>query len=58
MSTINITNKYNAVLLSESDGNAISETLYLNSIEGMSQSIIKSGETPLDECIPEDMVEW
>lgn len=56
--TLIVGKKCNAVLLSESDWNAIQETLYLNSIEGMSESIIKGGETPLDECIPEDMVEW
>ena len=34
------------------------ETLYLNSVNGMTESIISGGNTPLDECISEDMVEW
>lgn len=50
--------KGNAVLLSEDDWNAIQETLYLNSIEGMAESIVGGGNTAIDECIPEDMVDW
>lgn len=53
-----ISKKGNAVLLSEDDWNAIQETLYLNSIEGMAESIIDGAETSLEDCIPEDMVEW
>ena len=45
-------------LISEDDWNAIQETLYLNSIEGMAESIIDGAETSLEDCIPEDMVEW
>ena len=50
--------KGNAVLLSEDDWNAIQETLYLNSIDGMAESIVEGGNTPIYECIPEDMVNW
>ena len=50
--------KGNAVLLSEDDWNAIQETLYLNSIEGMAESIVEGRNTAIDECIPEDMVDW
>lgn len=50
--------KGNAVLLSEDDWNAIQETLYLNSVEGLSESIIDGAKTPLEDCIPEDMVDW
>ncbi len=32
----------NAVLISEDDWNAIQETLYLNSVPGMTESILKS----------------
>ena len=39
----------NAVLVSEDDWNAIQETLYLNSIPGMTESIIRGGNTPLEE---------
>ena len=57
---ITITNNRgkNGVLISEDDWNAIQETLYLNSIEGMAESIIGGAETPIEDCIPEDMVEW
>lgn len=48
----------NAVLLSESDWNAIQETLYLNSIPGMAESIISGGQTEIDDCIAEDEVIW
>ena len=48
----------NAVLLSEEDWNAIQETLFLNSIPGMTESIQKGMETSTEDCIPEDMVKW
>lgn len=47
-----------AVLISEDDWKAIEETLYLNSIPGMAESIISGGTTPLEECLTEDEVEW
>lgn len=49
---ITITNNRgkNGVLISEDDWNAIQETLYLNSIPGMSESIIEAGREPLEEC--------
>ena len=40
----------NAVLVSESDWNAIQETLYLSSIPGMKESIIEGAKEPLSEC--------
>lgn len=57
---ITITNSRgkNGVLISEEDWNAIQETLFLNSIPGMTESIIKGGNTPLEECLSEDEVEW
>ena len=48
----------NAVLLSEDDWNAIQETLYLMSIPGMTESIIEGGNTPIEECVAEDEVDW
>ena len=48
----------NAVLLSEDDWNAIQETLYLNSVDSMAESIVKGSKTTIEDCIPEDMVEW
>ncbi|MCI9174229.1 MAG: hypothetical protein HFH49_04665 [Lachnospiraceae bacterium] len=50
--------KGNAVLLSEDEWNAIQETLYLNSIKGMAESIRNGVKTPVEDCISEDMVEW
>lgn len=49
---ITITNNQgkNGVLISEEDWNAIQETLYLNSIQGMTESIVKSAREPLGEC--------
>lgn len=56
--TLIVGKKGNAVLLSEEDWNAIQETLFLNSIAGMTESIIKGMDTPLEDCVPEDMVDW
>lgn len=57
---ITITNSRgkNGVLISEDDWNAIQETLYLNSIPGVADSIVEGGRTPLEECMPEDEVTW
>ena len=38
------------VLISEDDWNTIQETLYLNSISGMAESIIEAGKEPIEEC--------
>ena len=48
---ITITNSRgkNAVLLSEDDWNALQETIYLNSVPGMVESIIAADEEPLEE---------
>lgn len=40
----------NAVLISEDDYRALQETLFLNNIPGMAESIIEGGNTPLSEC--------
>lgn len=57
---ITITNNKgkNAVLIGEEDWRAIEETLFLMSIPGMAESIIKGGNTPLEECLSEDEVDW
>lgn len=57
---ITITNNRgkNAVLISEDDWNAIQETLYLNSIPGVAESIVIGGKTSLNDCLSEDEVEW
>lgn len=50
---ITITNSRgkNAVLVSEDDWRAIQETLYLNSIPGMVESILASRDEDLSECV-------
>lgn len=50
--------KANAVLISEDDWSAIQETLYLDSIPGMTKSILDGAKDPLEDCVSEDMVEW
>ena len=56
---ITITNNRgkNAVLIGEEDWKAIQETLYLNSIPGLSQSILASKEEDLSECTSYDPIE-
>lgn len=46
----------NAVLLSEDDWNAISETLHLVSIPGMRESIQEGMSQPLEDCEAE--LDW
>lgn len=46
----------NAVLISEEDWNAIQETLYLLSIPGMKESLLKGKNTPPNECSKE--IDW
>ena len=53
-----VSKKGNAVLVSENDWNAIQETIYLNSIPGMVESIKKGMETPIEDCVSEEDVEW
>ena len=58
---ITITNNRgkNGVLISEDDWNAIQETLYLNSIPGMAESIVEAGKEPLEDCsVYDPSEEW
>ena len=55
--TLIVSKKGNAVLISESDWNAIQETIYLNSIPGMVESI-EGMDTAIEDCVPEEDVEW
>jgi PHD/YefM family antitoxin component YafN of YafNO toxin-antitoxin module len=48
----------NAVIISEEEYNGMVETLYLTSIPGMKERLLEEMETTIDECIPEDEVEW
>ena len=56
---VNISTKLgNAVIISEEDYNGLMETLSLSSIPNMKNKIIDGLNTPLDECLAEDEVEW
>lgn len=46
----------NAIIIGEEDWNAIEETLFLNSIPGMTESIIHGGNTPIEECLSQEEV--
>lgn len=54
---IQITGKRNnGVLISEDDWRAIQETLFLTSIPGMKDSIVKGMKTPVSKCSRE--IDW
>jgi antitoxin YefM len=54
---IHITGKGgSAVLIAEDDWKAIEETLYITSIPGMRESIIKGMSEPIDKC--SDKLDW
>ena len=53
-----VSKKGNAVLVSESDWNAIQETIYFNTIPGMVESIRRGMDTSIEDCISEENVEW
>ncbi len=55
--TVIVGKKGNAVLISESDWSAIQETLLLDMIPGMTESILKGAKESLEDCIPEELVE-
>ena len=56
--TLIVGKRANAVLISEDDWSAIQETLYLDSIPGMTKSILEGANETLEDCISEEMVEW
>lgn len=56
--TLIVSKNGNAVLISESDWNAIQETIYLNSIPGIVESIKEGMDTAIEDCVPEEDVEW
>ena len=56
---INISTKNgNAVVLSEEDYNNLMETLYIESIPGLKEDIIKGMKEDIEDCIDEDEVKW
>ena len=52
------TNDGNAVLISESDYRGLIETLWIDSQPELKEKLIDGKNTPLEDCIPEDKVEW
>ena len=56
---VNISTKDgNAVLISESDYKGLIETLNLLSQPELREKLIEGKNTALEDCIPEDEVEW
>lgn len=56
---VNISTKDgNAVLISEADYNGLMETVYLASIPKMKEKLIKGKNTPKEDCVAEEEVEW
>ena len=47
-----------AVLISEQEWNSIQETLYLQSIPGMVDSLHQSAATPIKDCISIEAIDW
>ena len=50
------TDKGAAILISQEEWNGLQETLYLQSIPGMTESILEGKATPISECL--DSVGW
>ena len=46
------------MIISEDDWKAIQETIHLNSIPGMAESIREGGETTIEDCVPDDEAGW
>ena len=50
--------KGDGVLISKDDWESIQETLYLQSIPGMRETIVEGMATPLSDCVAEEELEW
>jgi antitoxin YefM len=48
----------NAVLISEEDWMAIQETMFLQSIPGMTESIDEAAMEPIEGCVTAEDLEW
>ncbi len=56
---INISTKNgNAVVLSEEDYRGLMETVYFLNIPNMKEKLLEGKNTPIEECLTEDEVEW
>ena len=59
-SPITITNARgkNAVMIGEADWRAIQETIYLNSVPGLADSLIEASKKPISEGVSEAELGW
>ena len=48
----------NAVILSEEDYNGLMETLYLSTDVKVKADILEGAKESIDECVPEEEIEW
>lgn len=48
----------NAVLVGETDWNAIVETLYISSVPELKEKLLDGKKTSLKDCVSADEVEW
>ena len=55
--TIN-TKSGDALLVSKENYNSLIETLFLSSDSEYKQSLIKGMETPIEECLDEEDIDW
>ncbi len=56
---INISTKNgNAVVLSEEDYRGLMETVYILNIPNMKEKLLEGKNTPIEECLTEEEVEW
>ena len=56
---INVNTKSgNAIIMSEEEYNGLIETLFLSSNPKVKEDIVKGINTPLEECVSADEVEW
>lgn len=56
---VNVSTKNgNAVIISEDDYNGLIETLYLSSNPVMKEKIVNGLNTPIEDCLSEDEVDW
>ena len=55
---ITINEQKQAVLVSLEEWNGLQETLYLSSIPEVKDDLIAGKNTPWEDCVPLDKVEW
>lgn len=53
-----VSDKMGYVIIDAEEWRNIYETIYLNSIKGLSKSIIKSSKEPLDGSVPLNKLDW